>query len=147
MTTCAAESCVNTIEINRTPESVNKTPNIRCFISCSKCLNEGDSNRRYDDQCTRCCCLQVLLRGVVGLVPIRASLSRTSIHVQRIAIWFIFVLVFFCPFHRLLEFLFQDPIAILHRIHFLSEDLFAHLFLLVQSLYHLVKGGQRLVFH
>ena len=64
------------------------------------------------------------------------------IDVQRISVGLVFVFV--SPLHCFLKLLFENAIAILHRAQLLREDLFAHLFLLVQAFDHLVKRRERL---
>src|ERR1700730_6359326 len=67
-----------------------------------------------------------------------------SIHVQGIAIRFVFIL--FSSLHGLLKFLLKNPVTILHRAELLRKNLLPHLFLFVQSLYHLIKRGKRPAF-
>src|SRR5829696_6117559 len=58
------------------------------------------------------------------------------IEIQRISVGPA-VFIFLSPLLCFLKLLFEDAIAVFHRAQFLREDLFPHLFLLIQSFNHL----------
>src|SRR6266550_4613953 len=92
----------------------------------------------FDDRLFGWCCFEswANFRTVGG--------CSASIHVQGIAKGFVFIL--FSSLHSLLKFLFENPVTILHRAELLSENLLTHLFLFIQSLYHLIKRSKRPAF-
>ncbi len=70
----------------------------------------------------------------------RLLLLTASVHIQWIPIN---LRVFLGLFLGFLKLLFQEPAAVLMRIHFLGKDLFARLFLLVEILDHVFERPER----
>src|SRR6267378_1652372 len=110
-------------EIAKIAASINKRTNFCCFIKLTPEIwirrmlpGFGCSNLWF-----------VLLSTQLA----RRGFQSRSIEIKGITIGLVFI--FLSALHGLLKFFFKNAIAIFHRIQLLSKNLFAHLFLLVES--------------
>src|SRR5688572_4543552 len=112
--TWPVEFPANMGERRNTIASVSRTPGVRCVISRSKKLGDvrdpGGAMIRFSAEC----CLK-------AGPTFEAGVAGSSIHVQRVAIRFVFIFV--SPFHGLLEFLFKNAVTIFHRVELLGKNL------------------------